>query len=105
MNPKITMRHIKVSDRTKEHIERACAKLTQFYDRIIDCEVVLEKEKLGTKVEFIVAVPHQTLVASSHTEEENLFKALDEAHERVEVQLKKYHDRQVEHRPSAPESQ
>jgi putative sigma-54 modulation protein len=99
MQPIISVRNLdRVSDRTKEHIEKNCAKLGHFYDRIIDCEVVIEKKKLGTSVEFIVKVPQQTLVASASTEDENLFKAVDEASERIEVQLKKYRDKQVEHR-------
>ncbi|MSR82395.1 MAG: ribosome-associated translation inhibitor RaiA [Candidatus Latescibacteria bacterium] len=101
MQPIISVRNpAHVSERTKEHIEKACAKLGHFYDRIIDCEVVIEKQKLETSVEFKVKVkvPQQTLVASAATEDENLFKAVDEAYERIEVQLKKYHDKQVEHR-------
>ena len=98
MQTRITAKSTKVSDRTKEYIEQACEKLRLFYDRIIDCEVVVEKQKLETSVEFIVKVPQQTLVASASTEDENLFKAVDEAHERIEVQLKKYRYKQVEHR-------
>ncbi len=99
MQPIITARNAaRISGTTREHIEKACAKLTHFYDRIIECEVVIEKQKLGTGVEFIVKVPQQTLVASAHSGDENLFKAIDEAYERVEVQVKKYHDKLVAHR-------
>ena len=100
MQPIISVRNpAHISERTKEHIEKTCAKLGHFYDRIIDCEVVIEKQKLATSVEFIVKVPQHTLVAKASTLDENLFKAVDEACERVEVQLKKYHDKQVAHRP------
>lgn len=99
MQPIISVRNpARISERTKGHIEKTCAKLGHFYDRIIDCEVVVEKQKLGTSVEFIVKVPQQILVASASSEDENLFKAVDEARERIEVQLKKYRDKQVEHR-------
>ena len=100
MQPIISVRNpAHISERTKEHLEKTCAKLSHFYDRIIDCEVVIQKQKLETSVEFIVKVPQQTLVSSASTEDENLFKAVDEAYERIEIQLKKYHDKQVEHRP------
>jgi len=99
MQPIISVRNMDhLSERTKEHIEKTCAKLGHFYDRIIECEVVVEKQKLGTSVELKVKVPQQTLVASASTEDENLFKAVDDAYDRVEVQLKKYRDRQVDHR-------
>ena len=45
MAVKINSRHGKLSDNTKEHIEKACAKLHQFFDRIIDCEVVIDTKK------------------------------------------------------------
>jgi len=98
MQPRISVRNAKVSEDTKEHINRVCAKFQHFYDRIVDCEVVVSKEKgkLGTTVEFIVKVPHQTLTASSTGD--NLYKALSEAQNRLEGQLKKYHDKQVAHR-------
>jgi ribosomal subunit interface protein len=97
MEPRISVRNGKVSDKTKEHIVKVCDKLNRFYDRIIDFEVVLGEQKQGKEVEFILKVPHQTLTASCVGE--NLYKALDEVEKRIEVQLKKYHDKQVEHRP------
>ena len=96
MELRISVRSGKVSDQTKEHIESACAKLHRFYDRIIDCEVVVETEKAGKTVEFIVKVPQHTLTAS-YTDE-NLYRAIDETQSRVEAQLKKHHDKQVAHR-------
>lgn len=96
MQPRISVRNAKVSDGTKEHINKACAKLLQLYDRIIDCEVVVDRNKVGTGVELIVKVPHQTLAASCC--DDNLYKALSEAQGRLESQLRKYHDRLIEHR-------
>lgn len=96
MQPRISVRNAKVSDATKEHINKACAKLLQIYERIIDCEVVIDTNKSGTSVELVVKVPHQTLAASCC--DENLYKALSEAQERLEAQLRKYHDKLVEHR-------
>ncbi len=96
MEPRISVRSGKISDKTKAHIKKACAKLGRFYDRVIDCEVILGEQKQGKEVEFILKVPHQILTASSV--DENLFKAIDEVEKRVEAQLKKYHDKKVEHR-------
>ena len=98
MAVKINARSTKVSDKSKDYIEKACGKLYQFFDRIIDCEVVLETRKRGTAVEIIVQVPHQTLVGKAESEDNNLFRSIDEAAERVGTQLKKYHDTLAEHR-------
>ena len=77
-------------------IEKACDKLDQYFDRIVDCEVVLDQEKKGHVVEFVVKVPHQTLTASALND--NLYKAVDEVQGKIETQLKKYHDKLVAHR-------
>lgn len=54
------------------------------------------KKKKGTQVEIVLKVPQQTLTACCL--EENLYKAVDAAKERIETQLKKYHDKNVAHR-------
>ena len=99
MPVRISVKNSKLSDTTKEHIEKACDKLSQFYDRIIDCEVVIEKmKKHGNGVEIIVKVPNQTFVGTAESPDDNLFRAVDEARDHVEKQLKRYHDKQVDHR-------
>ena len=99
MPVRISAKNTKVSDRLQEHIDKACEKLHQFYDGIIDCEVVVEKRKKhGTAVEVLVRVPHQTLVGKAESDDDNLYKSIDEACDRVGTQLKKYHDKQVTHR-------
>jgi ribosomal subunit interface protein len=98
MAVRISAKNSKLSDTSKEYIEKVCDKLRQFYDRIIDCEVVIERSKHGNEVEIIVKVPQQTFVGSAEAPEDNLFKAVDDAGAKVETQLKRYHDKQVEHR-------
>ena len=96
MEPRISVRNGKVSDRTKEYIVKVCAKLDRFCDRVIDFEVVVGEHKKGKEVEFLFKVPHQTLTASYVGE--NLYKGVDAVEKRIEAQLKKYHDRQIEYR-------
>lgn len=98
MTPRISVRNGKVTDAVREHIDKACEKLPQFCDRIIDCEVVVDKQKQNVTVEFIVKVPNQKLVASAENSEDNLYKAIDAAESRIERQVKRYHDKLVDHR-------
>jgi ribosomal subunit interface protein len=95
MQPRISARHGKITEGTKEHITQSCRKLEHYFDGILDCEVVLDKEKNGDKVEIIVKVPQHTFTASSSAG--NLYKALADAESKVEVQLKKHHDKIVSH--------
>ena len=101
MAVRINAKNDKLSETTKEHIEKACEKFGHFFDRIIDTEVILDtqdKHKHSTTVEIIVKVPNQRIVGKGETIDNNLFKAVDDAVQRVESQLKKYHDKLVTHR-------
>jgi putative sigma-54 modulation protein len=99
MPVRITAKHTTVSDSTKEHIEKVCAKLDHYFDRIVDCEVVLERRaKHGTAVEIIVKVPQQKLVGRGESDDDNLFKSIGDAYDHVSTQLKKYHDKLAAHR-------
>ena len=95
MQPRISARHGKITEVTKEHIIESCSKLDQYFDGIIDCEVVADKEKRGDKVEIIVTVPQHTFTATGKGD--NLYIALAEAESKVEAQLKKHHDKIFSH--------
>jgi len=96
MLARISARNAKLSESTKDHISKACEKLTHFFDEILDCEVMIDKTKAGTSVELVLKIPQHTLTSTACAE--NLFKALAEAKERMEIQLKKQHDKIVIHR-------
>lgn len=101
MAVRIDAKSTRLSESTKEHIEGVCAKFDQFFDRIVDTEVILdtqEKHRHATTVEIIVKVPNQRIVGKGETSDNNLFKAVDDAAHRVESQLKKYHDKLVARR-------
>lgn len=92
MQPRISVRREKVSAETKSHIAQSCSKLEKYCDRIVDCEVIIDKAKKGYMAEFIVKVPQQTLTATGAGD--TLYKALANGENKVEGQLKKYHDKQ-----------
>ncbi|NKB67534.1 MAG: ribosome-associated translation inhibitor RaiA [Candidatus Latescibacteria bacterium] len=98
MNSRIEGKNCRVSDATREHIQKHTDKLAKIWDPIIDCEVIVEETRQQRMAEFIVKVPHQTLVASAEVEGDNLFKAIDTAYKRVESQLKRYQGKQTAHR-------
>nr|ADI22834.1 hypothetical protein [uncultured nuHF2 cluster bacterium HF0500_31B05] len=45
MTPTISVRHDKASDTTREYIEKSCEKFDKYYDRIVECDVVVENQK------------------------------------------------------------
>ena len=100
MPVRIDAKNAKLSDSTKEHVDKACAKFSQFYDRIVDTEVIIDTQagKHLSTAEIIVKVPNQRIVGKGEADDTNLFKVIDEAASHVGRQLKKYHDKQAEHR-------
>ena len=72
IQPRIGARHGKITEGTKEHITQSCRKLEQYFDGILNCEVVLDKKKHGDKVEIIVKLPQHTFTASASAD--NLYK-------------------------------
>ncbi len=101
MPVRIDAKNTKLSDSTKERVHSACDKFDQFHDGINDVGVIIDttaKHKQANSVEIIVKVPGQRIVGKGETDEENLFKAIDEAAGHVERQLRKHHDKQNDRR-------
>jgi putative sigma-54 modulation protein len=104
MLPRIEAKNLKLSSAIEERLEKHYGKMRQFYDRIVDCDVILSSEKRGVSAEFIVKVPHQTLVAKAHSNDKNIFSAIDLAFERLKGQLNKYQSKLVDHHPNGTPS-
>jgi len=83
------MRHEKISIETKNRIVWSCGKLDKYCNKIVDCEVIIDKQKRRVRAEFIVSVPQHTIAATGAGY--NLYKAIAEGGNKAEGQLKKYH--------------
>ncbi|MFC1529409.1 ribosome hibernation-promoting factor, HPF/YfiA family, partial [Gemmatimonadota bacterium] len=71
-----------------DHAINAMEGLSKYFDRIIDAQLILTKEKSSWRAETIIGVPGETLTAEG--EDDLLFTAIDDATDRAERQLKKY---------------
>ena len=89
MLTRISVRHEKMSTETKDRIVWSCGKLEKYCDKIVDCEVIIDKKKRGERAEFIVSVSQHTITATGTGC--NLYKAIAEGGNKTEGQLKKYH--------------
>ena len=91
MDAHITSRHFKAHETLLEYSDNAVRQLSHYFDGIIRADVILsyEKTRKSTKVvEVKVSVYGTILVAMSKTDD--FFKSVDEAVDKVLVQLKKY---------------
>ena len=89
MRIRMTARHFEMSEGTKEYVTEAMDGLGKYFERIVDRQAVITRESEERwNAELIVSVSGKTL--TSHATEDLLFKAVDEATEKLERQLKKY---------------
>jgi len=98
VNIQVVGRRFDVSDRLRSHVEKEAAKLEKFSDRIVACEVFIGMERQIKEVEVIVHVRAHTLKATCAGG--NVYQGVEEAMDRVKVQLKKLRSKLRERRRS-----
>ncbi|OGG51652.1 MAG: ribosomal subunit interface protein [Candidatus Handelsmanbacteria bacterium RIFCSPLOWO2_12_FULL_64_10] len=96
MKIQIVGRRFDVSDRLRSHVEKEAAKLEKLFDRIVDCQVFIGTERQMKEVEVIVYVRAHTLKATCGGN--SVYQAVEEAMDKVKVQLKKLRDKLRERR-------
>jgi len=89
MRINFTARHYKAPERLRKYAESKVKKLEKFWDSIIDCEIILDYIKEQQVAEIRATVHNHTLVAKA-TNENDIYKSIDEAVEKIERQLKKF---------------
>lgn len=88
MKTRITARQHKISDQVKGYLEEKLERLDRYHDHIIDCEVIFGSEKQNECVEINLKVYSKTLHVK--TKAGDVTKAIDEAIDKIEAQLKKF---------------
>jgi len=97
MEIQITSRHAKASQDLQDIINAEIGKLEKFYEGITSCRVILDSESLAKTVEITMHVRGNHEIVG-HAEAENIGKAIDEAIEKVERQLKKLNEKVKSHK-------
>lgn len=99
MKVQITARHYRVSDALQQNIQDEMDRLERFYDRVTKCHVILtEEDKTRRIAEITIGASGRTIVGKANAE--IMGKAIDEAIEKVERQLKKFNEKKHTHRPA-----
>ena len=92
----IASRHMDVSPALKTYAEEKANKLTKYYDRIQEIEVVFDAGKDKTRVEMIVNAEHKNMFIAHH-DEGTAYACIDACVDKLERQLsehkKKYRNR------------
>lgn len=89
MNVVVTGRHLDVTAALKQYAEQKAEKLTKYYDRIQEIEVVFDggkdSGKASVKVEMIVNAEHKNMFIATH--EGDGYASVDECVGKLERQL------------------
>lgn len=88
MRINFTARHYKAPDKLRDYAESKVKSLEKYFDRILECEILLDYEKQTQIVEIALKVPGQRLFVIEKSED--TYKAIDEAVDKLERQVKKY---------------
>ena len=88
----ITGRHVEVSEELRAYIQEKANKLTRYYDRIHEIEVVIHHASEQFTADMIVRVDQKHTFVASETGPDTV-ALIDIIEEKIERQLKKYKEK------------
>jgi putative sigma-54 modulation protein len=88
MQIKFTARHFKASESLKDYAENEIQRLQKFFDRIVDCDIILVKERNNLIADISLNVSSGVLAVKESSED--FYKSIDKAVDKLERQIKKY---------------
>ena len=91
MDVHITTRHFKISDAERDAAMQAAQHLERYHSNIIRVDIIAAEDSGVKSAEFAVRVQGHTIVAKEDGTE--MSKAIHDAREKLERQLKKLNDR------------
>lgn len=91
MQVSITARHIDLSDEHKEYIHKRLGHLKKFFEAIMDCHVILTKEKHRESADITIQVNGVTMHGEEETED--VLSSVDLVINKIERQIKRYKER------------
>ena len=95
MQVDITARHFSLSDKLRELIHDKIEKISKFNNSIMNCNVILTKHSTIQEVEIIIHAKGCDFVA--HENSDNFEKSLIIAVDKIKKQVKRQHNRLVDH--------
>ena len=91
----ITARHFDLTTPIRDYVEQSCEKLTKYFDHIINIHMTLTLENSRNIVEMSLHASKFNL--QSVSEEMDMYLAIDNAIDKMEIQLKKLKDKVTDH--------
>lgn len=92
----ITARHFHLTDAIRDHVESGMERIERYFDNIINVQVVLKLEKDRNYAEIVLHVPKNDF--KTEAVESNMYLAIDNAIDKMEVQVKKLKGKWSDHK-------
>ena len=88
----ISGRHMDVTPALKQYSEQKAGKLSKYFDRIQEIEVILDASKDSTRVEMIVNAEHKHMFIAHH-DHDDAYAGIDGCVDKLERQLSDLKDK------------
>lgn len=85
----VSTRHMEVTESLKTYATQKAGKLSKYYDRIQEIEVIFDNGKDGTRVEMIVNAEHKNLFVAHH-DDGDAYACIDACVHKLERQLSEH---------------
>jgi putative sigma-54 modulation protein len=91
MDITVTFRHIDSTESLKEYAEEKLSKIGKYFDFPVDAHVVLTAEKFRRMADVTINVNGTVIKAEEETED--MYAAIDQVMDKIEIQVKRYRDK------------
>lgn len=85
----VSSRHMEVTDPLKAYATQKAGKLSKYYDRIQEIEVIFDNKKESIQVEMIVNAEHRNLFVAHH-DDGDAYACVDGCIHKLERQLSEH---------------
>ena len=97
MQINVTFRHMKATNSLKEHATNRMMRLKKYISDPVEIHVVLEVERYYHKAEIHMWA--HGMFVRGHESSNDMYNSIDRAIEKIENQIRKYHNRLTKHKP------
>ena len=91
MDITVTFRHVESTESLKEYAEEKISKIDKYFDYPIEAHIVLTAEKFRRMADVTLNVNGAVINAEEETED--MYSAIDQVMDKIEVQVKRYRDK------------
>jgi putative sigma-54 modulation protein len=99
MQVNISGQHLEVTDTLRDYINEKLERLARHFDKITNVQVIMQVEKLQQKIEATLHIAGGEVVANA--EHEDMYAAIDLLADKLDRQLIKHKEKQVEREQGA----